>query len=301
MIARMKYLSMFVVSLIVAVSLSAHDHESPEVTIEPTQVADQIYMLTGQGGNIGLAIDEDYTLLIDDQFAPLSEAIHAEIKKLTDKPIKYLLNTHFHYDHTDGNPNFSGSVGVIVAHENVRTRLQNGTIIQPFGKVMEPYQESALPALTYSEKLSIHQSGEEIELLHFANAHTDGDTAVHFKDSNVIHAGDILFSGMYPFIDISNGGDVYGYIAAQEAVLDLADEQTKIIPGHGPLSNKADMTRDLKMLKEVVAVVESELAAGKTPEEIATNAEILKYEPSHGQGWLDTGTFIGILCSGLNE
>ena len=297
----MKHLLAATFSVIAAISLLAQGDKESEVKIESIQVADRIYMLTGQGGNIGLAIDDDYTLLIDDQFAPLSKSIQAEITKLTDKPIRYLLNTHFHYDHTDGNENFSSSVDMIVAHENVRKKLKKGTVIQPFGKVMEPYPQSALPALTYSEKLSLYQSGEAIELLHFANAHTDGDTAVLFKDSNVIHAGDILFSGMYPFIDVSNGGDVYGYIVAQEAVLALANDQTKIIPGHGPLSNKADMTRDSEMLKDVVAIVESELAAGETPEEIATNSKILGYEPSYGQGWLDTKTFIEILCSGLKE
>ena len=297
----MKYLLPITIFLTATLSLFAHGDKEPEVNIEAIQVADQIYMLTGQGGNIGLAIDDTYTLMIDDQFAPLSESIQATLATLTDKPITYLLNTHFHYDHTDGNENFGNSVDVIVAHENVRKKLAEGTVIQPFGKVMEPYPESALPALTYSKTLSIYQSNEAIELIHFANAHTDGDTVVLFKDSNVIHAGDVLFSGMYPFIDVSNGGDVYGYITAQEAVLKLTDDATKIIPGHGPLSNKADMTRDLEMLKEVVAVVESELAAGKTPEAIAADAKILKYEPSHGQGWLDTETFIKILCSGLKE
>lgn len=295
----MKHLLAIIFFCVTASTLFAHDHEQPEVTIETLQVAERIYMLTGKGGNIGLAIDENYTLLIDDQFAPLSEAIQAAIAKLTDKPVMYLLNTHFHFDHTGGNENFGKSVDVIVAHENVRTKLQEGTVIQPFGIVMDPYPASALPTLTYSGKLSIYQNGEAIELIHFANAHTDGDTAVHFKDSNVIHAGDILFSEMYPYIDIGNGGSVHGYIAAQEAVLALADDQTKIIPGHGPLSNKAGMERDLAMLKAVVAIVESELAEGKTPEEIAAHPTIQGYEPSHGQGWLDTETFIGILCSGL--
>lgn len=194
MITRMKHLKTILLFLVPAISLLGHKHEQPKVTIEPIRVADRIYMLTGQGGNIGLAIDEDYTLLIDDQFAPLSKAIQKAIKQLTDKPVAYLLNTHFHYDHTDGNENFSDSVGVIIVHENVRKKLQKGTVIQPFGKVMEPYPQSALPALTYSKKLSVYQNDEEIELIYFANAHTDGDTVVHFKDSNVIHAGDILFS-----------------------------------------------------------------------------------------------------------
>ncbi len=297
----MKHLATLVLILASPVVLFAHKSEQHEVKIEPIQVADRIYMLIGQGGNIGLAIDENYTLLIDDQFAPLSQAIQEVIAKLTDKPITYLLNTHFHFDHTDGNENFSDLVTVIVAHENVRTKLQSGAVIEAFGKTMEPYPESALPALTYSEKLSIYQGNEEIELLHFANAHTDGDTVVHFKDSNVVHAGDILFSKMYPFIDTKNGGDVHGFIAAQEAVLAMVDDQTKIIPGHGPLSNKASMEQDLAMLKKIVAVVEEELANGKTPEQIAMHPNVQEYDASYGQGFFDTKTFIKLLCADLKE
>lgn len=297
----MKHLATLVLILASPVVLFAHKSEQHEVKIESMQVADQIYMLIGQGGNIGLAINENYTLLIDDQFAPLSQSIQEVIAELTDKPITYLLNTHFHFDHTDGNENFSDSVTVIVAHENVRTKLQSGAVIEAFGKTMEPYPESALPALTYSEKLSIYQGNEEIELLHFANAHTDGDTVVHFKDSNVVHAGDILFSKMYPFIDTRNGGDVHGFIAAQEAVLSLVDDQTKIIPGHGPLSNKASMEQDLAMLKKIVAVVEEELANGKTPEQIAMHPNVQEYDASHGQGFFDTITFIKLLCADLKK
>ena len=150
----------------------------------------------------------------------------------------------------------------------------------PFVPSIGSYPESALPALTYSEKLSIYQGNEAIELLHFPNAYTDGDTAVHFKDSNVIHAGDILFSKMYPFIDTNNGGDLYGFIAAQEALLALTDDQTKIIPGHGPLSNKAAMEQDLKMLKKIVAIVEEELADNKTPEQIAMHPTVQGYDAS---------------------
>ena len=293
----MKNLILLLLLPLVSTFAMADNCTQSDVAIETIQVADNIYMLIGQGGNIGLAVDEDYTLMIDDQFAPLSEAIKEEIAKLTEKPITYLLNTHFHFDHTDGNANFKDSVGVIVAHENVRSKLKKGAVIEAFGKTMEPYAESALPALTYSNKLSIHQSNEAIELLHFANAHTDGDTAVHFKDSNVIHSGDIYFSGMYPFIDTSNGGSVHGVIAAQEALLALADDQTKIIPGHGLLSDKAGLERDLKMLKEIVAVVKSELAAGKTYDQIAMHATIEKYDVSYGQGILDVKTFIGMLGS----
>lgn len=287
---------LFIVS---AIALADNCTEESKVAIETIQVAEDIYMIVGQGGNIGLAIDDDCTLLIDDQFAPLSKSIQAEIRKLTDKPVTYLLNTHFHFDHTDGNANFADSVSIIVAHENVRSKLKEGAVIEAFGKTMEPYPEPALPSLTYTQKLSIHQSDETIELLHFASAHTDGDTAVHFKNSNVIHAGDIFFSGMYPFIDTGNGGSVQGFIAAQEALLTLADNQTRIIPGHGLLSNKADLKRDLRVLKEIVDVVMSELAAGKNHDQIARHKTIREYDVSYGQGFLNAKQFIEILASGI--
>lgn len=279
----------------------AHNHDQSEVKIESIQVAENIYMITGQGGNIGLAVDGDYTLLIDDQFANLSEAIKAKIATISDKPIAYLLNTHFHYDHTDGNANFSDSVGVIVAHENVRTKLASGTTIKAFGKEMEPYDATALPALTFNDQLVIHQAGEAIQLIHFANAHTDGDVVAYFADSNVIHTGDLYFSGFYPFIDTSNGGDVHGFIKAQEGILELIDEDTLIIPGHGPLSTKADLQRDVAMLKGFVATVETELAAGKSAADIESNKVIQGYAATHGGGFLSTEKFLSIVIDGLGR
>jgi glyoxylase-like metal-dependent hydrolase (beta-lactamase superfamily II) len=276
-----------------------HNHDQPGVEIESIQVADRIYMLTGQGGNIGLALDDEYTLMIDDQFANLSDAIKAKIATLSDKPIAYLLNTHFHYDHTGGNENFSDAVGVIVAHENVRTRLAHGTIIKAFGKQTEAYPESALPALTFNDQLTIHQAGEEIQLIHFAGAHTDGDAVVLFKTSNVIHTGDLYFSGFYPFIDTSNGGSVHGYIKAMEGLLELADDETKIIPGHGPLSTKKDLSRDAAVLKKIVQTVEAALAKGMVKEGIL-NLEVIKaFDASHGKGLLPTENFLEIIIDGL--
>lgn len=277
----------------------AHTGDQSDGSIETIKVADQIYMLVGQGGNIGLAINNDYAVMIDNQFAPLSDAIQEEIAKLTDKPVQYLINTHFHFDHTDGNANFSDFVGTIVAHENTRNRLKEGCMIEAFGKKMEPYSEPALPILTYTEKLSIYNSDESVELIHFASAHTDGDTVVHFKSSNVIHAGDLLFSGMYPFIDIGNGGDVHSFIAAQKALLALANYQTVIIPGHGLLSNKVKMERDLTVLESIVATVESGIVKGITLKEVIADSTIQSYAPDYGQGILSTEKFIGILYEGL--
>lgn len=291
----------FLVALSGLVSLSAfaHNHDESEVTIESIQVAENIYMITGQGGNIGLAVDDDYTLLIDDQFSNLSEAIKAKVATISDRPIAYLLNTHFHYDHTGGNANFSDSVGVIVAHENVRTKLASGTTIKAFDKQMEPYPEAALPTLTFNDQLAIHQANEAIQLIHFANAHTDGDVVAYFTDSNVIHTGDLYFSGFYPFIDTSNGGSIHGFIKAQEGILELIDNDTQIIPGHGPLSTKADLQRDVVMLKGFVATVEAELAAGKNAAEIELNKTIQGYGVTHGGGFLSTEKFLSIVIGGL--
>ncbi|MGJ8653682.1 MAG: MBL fold metallo-hydrolase [Opitutaceae bacterium] len=288
-----------VLSSLQPIAAIANHHGESAVKIEATQVAENIYMLTGQGGNIGLAVDERYTLMIDNQFANLSESIKAKIATISDKPIAYLLNTHFHFDHTDGNANFSSDVGVIVAHENVRSKLQSGTTIKAFGKQMVPYEPSALPALTFNDKLALHQASEAIQLIHFANAHTDGDIAVFFKDSNVVHTGDLYFSGFYPFIDTSNGGSIHGFIKAQEAILELVDDETRIIPGHGPLSTQADLQRDLNMLKDFVATVEAELAAGKGASEIEKHKAIQAIAGTHGGGFLSTEKFLSIVIDGL--
>lgn len=290
--------SVFLYLSIVA-AVSAHNHESSSVEITSTQVAGNIYMLSGQGGNIGLAVDEKYTLMIDDQFANLSDQIKAEIATISDKPVAYLVNTHFHFDHTDGNANFADSVGVIVAHENVRSKLASGTRIKAFNKKMDAYPVASLPALTFNDTLSIHQMDEVIQLVHFANAHTDGDSIVVFKGSNVIHTGDLYFSGFYPFIDTSNGGDIHGFIKAQEGVLALCDSETRLIPGHGPLSTKVDLERDIAMLKSFVSTVEAELEAGKSAAEIESNKVIQGFAASHGGGFLSTEKFLSIVIEGL--
>jgi len=294
-----KLLSAVIFVSLLSLLSQGHAGESA-VKVESIKVADHIYMITGQGGNIGLAVDDQYTLLIDDQFANLSDAIKAEIASISDKPIAYLLNTHFHYDHTSGNTEFSDSVGVIVAHENVRERLKNGTTIKAFGKVTEPLAPGDLPALTFNDRLTIHQAHGEVELIHFQQGHTDGDTAVYFKEANVIHTGDLYFSGAYPFIDTSNGGDIHGYIKAQSEILALCDADTKLIPGHGPLADKADLMRDYEILQELVGIVESALRAGGTLETILEDPAVMKYDASHGAGFLSTAKFIEILIDGLD-
>lgn len=213
-----------------------------DVEIKTTKVAAGVYMLEGAGGNIGLSVGEDGAFVIDDQFAPLNEKIMAAIAAVTDKPVEFLLNTHYHGDHTGGNELFGQSGAHIVAHDNVRARLAAGE---------HPASADALPVITFSDTTTFYWNGHEIYVLHPERAHTDGDAIVIFRDINVVHMGDILFSGRYPYIDVDGGGGLNGYIAALEAMAGRIDDETKIIPGHGPLSTKADLEASTAMLKEV--------------------------------------------------
>lgn len=211
------------------------------VEIKTHAVTSNIYMLQGFGGNIGVLIGDDGAFVIDDQLAPLSDKIKAAISALTDGPAEFLVNTHHHFDHTGGNAAF-GAHTHIVAHDNVRARLAGGE---------EPAPAEALPVITFSDRATFYRSGMKIELFHLSKAHTDGDTVVYFPDANVIHTGDLLFSGMYPFVDLNGGGDYDGYIDAMQAIVDLIDEDTKVIPGHGPLSSQSDLEDSIAMMKKV--------------------------------------------------
>ena len=231
-------------------SVSSAQRDFSGVEIETTEVADGIYMLVGAGGNIGLSTGEDGAFLIDDQFAPLSEKILAAIAEVTDDDVEFLINTHWHGDHTGGNEAFGEAGAHIVAHDNVRKRLKEG-LTRSSGRTTPPAPDAALPVITFSKTISFHWNGQHIKVWHPDKAHTDGDAIIFFKDANVVHMGDVFFNGGYPFIDLESGGDVNGYIATHEAVLKKTDDDTKIIPGHGPLANKADLRRTVDMLKEV--------------------------------------------------
>ena len=234
-------LAVAVLSVIAATSAWAQ-RDFSKVEIKTTELVDGIYMLEGAGGNMGLSVGDDGAFLIDDQFAPLSEKIIAAIAAVTDKPVEFVLNTHYHGDHTGGNEEFGKAGAHIVAHDNVRKRLMSGDA---------PAAPDALPVITFSDTTTFYWNGHEIHVFHPKHAHTDGDAIVIFRDINVVHMGDVMFSGLYPYIDVDGGGDLNGYIAALEAVAVQIDDQTKIIPGHGPLSSKADLEASIAMLKDV--------------------------------------------------
>lgn len=236
------------------------------VEVKSQKIADGLYMLQGAGGNVGLSTGADGAFVIDDQYAPLSEKIIAAIRKETDQPIAFVLNTHWHGDHTGGNEALGATGAYIVAHDNVRKRLKEGLTFSN-GEAEPPAPAGALPVITFSDKTTFYWNGREIHVFHPAPAHTDGDAIVDFRDANVVHMGDVFFNGNYPFVDLDSGGDLDGYIAAQEAVLAITDKKTKIIPGHGPLASKKDLQSTVDMLKDVRARIQALIDAGKSEDE----------------------------------
>lgn len=249
-----------------------------DVKITTTQLSDHTYMLQGAGGNIGVSVGEDGVFVIDDQFAPLSEKILTAIKALSDKPLKFLVNTHHHGDHSGGNENMSKAGATIIAHDNVKKRLKEK---QRDGSYKP---KEAIPVITFNDKLNISINNEDVAIFHVANAHTDGDSILYFTESNVLHTGDTYFNGRYPYIDLNSGGSVDGYIEAARKGLMVIDENTKIIPGHGKLSNKEEYKNFLTMLEAVRDKVQKAIDNDKTEDEVKTDSSITKTYDDLGYG-----------------
>jgi glyoxylase-like metal-dependent hydrolase (beta-lactamase superfamily II) len=270
-----------------------------EVTITAVPVTKQIYMITGNGGNIGLFIGTDGTFLIDDQFAPLTEKIVATIKSVGGDIPKFLINTHYHGDHTGGNENLGGRGSLIFSHDNVRETLSAGSFIGAFKMKREPVTAEGLPVVTFSEDISFHLNGDTVHAMHVPHAHTDGDSFIHFQTANVIHAGDIFFNGFYPFIDVNHGGSVKGMIAATDQLLALADDKTKIIPGHGPLGDKAQLASYRQMLGVAYERLRSLKEQGKTVEEAIAAKPLADLEATWGDGLFKGDRWIELVYSGV--
>ena len=244
---------------ITAASFAQHDRFAG-VEFITTDLGNGIYRLEGTGGNIGLSVGNDGAFLIDDQFAPLTDKLLAAIAEITDKPVKYVINTHWHGDHVGGNANLAATGTVVVAHDNVRARMA-----APGPK---QYEEAALPVITFSDTNTYYLNGLKIHAFHVEHAHTDGDAIVQFADLNIVHAGDILFNGLYPYIDLDSGGSVDGYIAAMERLASICDNETKIIAGHGPLASKEDVLASIAMVKDAKKRVAALVRKGLSAEEV---------------------------------
>jgi glyoxylase-like metal-dependent hydrolase (beta-lactamase superfamily II) len=273
--------------------------QSNEVEITAVPVATQIYMLSGEGGNIGLFIGDDGTFLIDDQFAPLTDKIVAAIKSVGGDFPKFLINTHYHGDHTGGNENLGKGGTLIFSHDNVRDRLSTGSFIAAFDMKREAIPQEGLPVVTFSEDISFHLNGDSLSAIHVPHAHTDGDSFIYFKKANVIHAGDIFFNGFYPFIDVTHGGSLKGMIKAADKILSLADDKTKIIPGHGPMGDKAKLAGYRQMLRTAYERLRKLKAEGKTAQEAVAAKPLADLEGTWGDGIFNSDRWIEIIYAGV--
>ena len=280
---------------------AAAQQDFSKVEIRTTKLGDSTYMMEGAGGNLGLSIGEDAVFLIDDQFAPLTEKIQAAISKLTPKPVRFVLNTHWHGDHTGGNENMGKAGAIVMAHENVRRRMDSEQFIELLKMTEKPSPKGALPVVTFASSVTFHLNGDEIRVFHVPKAHTDGDAIVHFVKSDVVHMGDVFFNGMYPFIDTSSGGSIRGVIAACDRALALAGDSTKIIPGHGPLSNKAELKAYRDMLAAVADRIGKLIADGRKEEEIVAANPTADLDAKWGGGFMKPPVFVRMVVMDLQR
>ncbi len=276
------------------------DEDFSKVQIKVTKVAGSVYMLEGSGGNIGASVGDDGIVIVDDQFAPLAEKIQAALKGITDKPVRFIINTHYHGDHTGGNEYFQKQAPII-AHDNVRKRLEEGGKGGNGGSISsdhKPAAKGALPIITFDHDVTVHLNGEDIRALYFPAGHTDGDAVIFFPKSNVVHMGDDFVTYGFPFIDVDSGGSIDGMIDGVEKVLAQVPADVKVIPGHGPVSNLEDVRAYIKMLKETREAVEKALKQHKSLDQMK-QAKILAPWKKYSGDFVNEDTFIETLYNSL--
>ena len=266
-----------------------------KVQIKATKVAGNVYMLEGSGGNIGVSVGDDGLLIVDDQFAPLADKIRAALRGIADKKLKFILNTHWHGDHTGGNVAF-GPEATIIAHDNVRKRLATEQKI--LGNTTPPSPKEALPVITFDQSLSVHFNGEDIRAIHFPHGHTDGDSVIFFSASNVVHLGDDFFAGRFPFVDLESGGSVEGLIKNIGELVNKIPPTAKLIPGHGPISTLEDLKSYQRMLQQTTEIVRAKIAAGKTLDQIKSEGLPDEWKP-WGVGFIKTDGWIETIYKSL--
>src|SRR5713226_3017535 len=290
-------------ALLCGPAVMAQQQDFSKVQIKATKVSGNVYMLEGAGGNIGASIGEDGIVIVDDQFAPLAEKIQAALKSLgiTDKPVRFVINTHYHGDHTGGNAPFRNAGSTVIAQDNVRKRLESGGTAGNGGSVKmenKPAEKAALPIITFEHDVTVHLNGEDIRALHFPSGHTDGDSIIFFPKNNVVHMGDDFVRYGFPFIDVNSGGSVQGMIAAMEKATAQLPADVKVIPGHGQLANLDDVREFTKMLKETSAVVQKALDAHKTLEQMKQEKILDPWKKWSGD-LVNTDAFIETLYNSL--
>ena len=248
------------------------------VQVTSTRLAENVHMLVGSGGNIGLMVGSDAVFVVDDQFAPLTPKILAAIKAITEQPVRFVLNTHWHFDHTGGNENMGQAGALIFAHENVRKRMSTDQFIEALNRKQPASPRGALPVITFTDTVSFHLNGDSVVVFHVAPAHTDGDAVVMFTKANVVHTGDLFVSAGFPFVDRSSGGSIHGIITAAERMLAVSNAQTKIIPGHGPLADRSRLQAYHDMLVVMRDRMRKEIAAKHTVDQVLASKITAEYD-----------------------
>lgn len=287
-------------ALVLSVSTAIAQPDFTKIEVTTTPVRDGIYMLSSPvAGNVGVSTGEDGVLLIDDQLAQVSPQINAAIEALSSAEVRFLVNTHWHFDHVGDNETQAGKGAVIVAHDRVRERMKKGQFVPAFQRDFPPASKAALPVVTFEEGIALHFNGQTIELIHPAPAHTDGDAVVYFLESNVVLTGDLFWNGMYPLIDASSGGSAEGMVNGVADILDKIDESTKIVPGHGPLATKAQLQAYQGVLSTVYERIADMKGKGKSLEEVVASKPTAEFDPQWGKGLFDGDTWTAIVYSSI--
>ncbi|MEM9663476.1 MAG: MBL fold metallo-hydrolase [Bacteroidota bacterium] len=272
-----------------------------DVTIETVQVADNLYMLVGRGGNIGLSVGDDGAFMIDDQFAPLTDTILEAVAALTDASVRFVVNTHWHGDHTGGNENMGAAGALIVAHENVRRRMSTEPFTAAVNRTTPPSPEAALPVITFTDEVTFHWNDDVLRVLHLLHAHTDGDAVIHFAEAHAVHMGDTYFNGFYPYIDVSAGGTIDGVIHVARTVIEMSDEDTAILPGHGPLSSQAELQAYHDLLVELRDGIQALIDQGLGRDEVIAAKPTRAYDAQYGQGFMQPDLCTGLVYDSLTK
>jgi cyclase len=269
------------------------------VTIRTQRVAEGVYMLMGAGGNIGVSVGADAVFLVDDQFAPLTPKIAAAVAAISSKPVRFVVNTHWHWDHTGGNENMGRVGALLVAHENVRRRMSTRQFVEFVKREQLPSPAGALPVITFTEAVTFHINGDDVSAIHVPHAHTDGDAIVRFQKANVVHMGDVYVTYGYPFIDLSSGGSVNGLLDAVDRILATINDSTKVIPGHGALSNRAGLTTYRGMVGTVRDRVQRLKADGKSLQDAIAARPTAEFDATWGNGFVKPDQFVEMVYTSL--
>jgi cyclase len=288
---------------LLAAAAHAQNQDFSKITLETTKLAPGVAMLEGvggfAGGNVAVSYGADGTVVVDDQFAPMVPKIEAAVRALQDAPVRFVINTHWHYDHVSGNESLRGEGAVIFAQENVRKRMSVDQFSKILNRKVPASPAAALPVVTFVDGITLNWNGETIRVEHTAPAHTDGDSHVWFEKANVVHMGDTFVNGFFPFVDVESGGRVDGLIASADRVLKRANAQTQIVPGHGPLAKRADLEKFRGMLVDVKGRVAKGIQSGKTQEQFVASKPLADLDPEWGDGFMKTDQFVAIVWTSL--